>query len=52
MDSLGTDLEASDYRIALKRDARTIQPCGCLVTVDRQWRRVRMASANLEDFFH
>ncbi|TFH87014.1 sensor domain-containing diguanylate cyclase [Billgrantia azerbaijanica] len=51
MDSLGMDLEASDYRAALKRDTRAIQPCGCLVTVDRQWRRIRMASINLGCFF-
>ncbi|MCG6658573.1 diguanylate cyclase [Halomonas campisalis] len=51
MDSLGMDLEASEYSAALKHDTRAIQPHGCLVTVDRQWCRISVASANLEHFF-
>ncbi|MGM0703277.1 MAG: diguanylate cyclase [Pseudomonadota bacterium] len=50
MDSLETDLVASDYRAVLAHDPRTIQPCGCLIAVDRQWQRIRLASANLADF--
>ncbi|WP_163577658.1 sensor domain-containing diguanylate cyclase [Halomonas faecis] len=50
MDSLETDLVASDYRAALAYDPRAIQPCGCLMAVDRQWRRIRLASTNLADF--
>ncbi|MFW3615024.1 hypothetical protein [Billgrantia antri] len=50
-DSLERDLDASVCPSAANATHGAIQPHGCLIGFDSDWRRVCLASANLPRFF-